>query len=204
MIFDFKQPQMQEAVVPDVAKEQAIEHLEETHTNKEELIEQVEENSGYLHAVLMEQGQQNLDLEINKSECLFKVGNCEDLHLLEQIPTLELDSSSSSENPRAENFVEPEQEVIMLAYPLTEKDLISKPILQQVQEIVTEDTTLRQSSSEETREEAVESSRTRIIQTPLAQNEPAQINDLEDPLPMYDEYIDSYWYDIEVALNSPC
>ena len=71
----------------------------------------------------MEQGQQNLDLKINTSECLFEAGNCEDLHVLEQIPTLESDSSSSPKKQRAEDFVELEQKV-------------------QVREIVAEDTTL--------------------------------------------------------------
>ena len=59
-----------------------------------------------------------------------------------------------------------------------------------------------QSSSGETREEVIESSRTRIIRTSLAQEEPMQINDLED-MPVYDEYADSDWYDIEAALNLP-
>ena len=185
---------MQEVVVPDVAGEQAIEHLEETHTNKEELIEHLEENSGYLHMVPMDHGQQNLDLRINKSECLFKV-------MLEQIPTSESYSSSSPENPRAKVFIEPEQEVIMLPHPLAEKDITSKPVLQQIQLPTTAST--RQSSSGETKEEAIESSRMRIIQIPLAQDEPTQINDLED-MPVYDKYADSDWYDIRAAHNSLC
>ena len=98
--------------------------------------------------------QANLDLEINKSECLVEAEKWEDLHMLEQIPTSKSDSSSSPENPRAKDFVEPEQKV-------------------QVREIVAEDTTLCnelptvastcQSPSGETKEEAVKSSRTRII-----------------------------------------
>ena len=45
---------MQEAAVPDVTRERAIEHHEDTHTSKEKVIKQVEENSGHLHAALME------------------------------------------------------------------------------------------------------------------------------------------------------
>ena len=81
-----------------------MEHHKKAHTSKGEVIEQ-EENSGPLHAALMEQGQLDLNL---KSGCLFEAGNCEDLHILEQVPTLGSDYSTS---PRMEDLVEPEQEV---------------------------------------------------------------------------------------------
>ena len=58
---------------------------------------------------------------------------------------------NQAENPRAEAFVKPEQEVIL-----------------------------------------------------LAQDKLARINDLEDLLPIYDEYLYSNWYDIEATLNSYC
>ena len=95
---------MQKAVLPNVARKQAVEHHKEAHTSKGKIVEQ-EESSGPLHATLMEQGQPDLDLKINKSECLFEARNCEDLHILEQVPTSGSDSSSS---PRVEDLVEPE------------------------------------------------------------------------------------------------